>query len=75
MGKMSGLRRNIHKKQLDTNLWTCVKCNYHFRIGSEEYIRILLDKGSFKEMDKKMRSADPLEFEDTKKYRTRIRKQ
>ena len=62
----------IHKKQLETNLWTCLKCNYHFRIGSEEYIKILLDSGSFKELDKKMRSADPLEFEDTKKYKDRI---
>ncbi len=62
----------IHKKQLETNLWTCIKCGYHFRIGSSEYIKILLDKGTFREIDKKMRSADPLEFEDTKKYNDRI---
>lgn len=62
----------IHKKQLETNLWTCLKCGYHFRIGSNEYIEIMLDKGSFKEMDKKMKSADPLEFEDTRKYKERI---
>lgn len=62
----------IHKKQLEINLWTCLKCEHHFRIGSEEYIRILLDKGSFKEMDKKMRAADPLDFKDTKKYSDRI---
>jgi len=62
----------IHKKQLESNLWTCLKCSYHFRIGSNEYIEIILDKGSFKEMDKKMRSADPLEFTDTKKYTVRI---
>jgi acetyl-CoA carboxylase carboxyl transferase subunit beta len=62
----------IHKKQLEQNLWACLKCNYHFRIGSNEYIKIVLDKNSFKEMDKKMRSADPLGFEDTKKYTNRI---
>jgi acetyl-CoA carboxylase carboxyl transferase subunit beta len=62
----------IHKKQLESNLWTCLKCGYHFRIGSNEYIDIILDKGSFREMDKKMRSADPLEFTDTKKYSVRI---
>lgn len=62
----------IHKKQLETNLWTCQKCNYHFRIGSDEYIRIFLDEGTFKETDKKMRSADPLNFVDTKKYTSRI---
>ncbi|RPI75482.1 MAG: acetyl-CoA carboxylase carboxyltransferase subunit beta [Ignavibacteriales bacterium] len=62
----------IHKKQLEQNLWTCLKCGYHFRIGSKEYIDILLDKSSFKELDKKMRSGDPLNFEDTKKYSIRI---
>ena len=62
----------IHKKQLEANLWTCLKCEHHFRIGSEEYIGILLDKGSFKEMHKKMRSPDPLDFEDTKKYKDRL---
>lgn len=62
----------IHKKQLEINLWTCLKCDHHFRIGSEEYFRILLDKGSFKEMDRKMRSADPLDFKDTKKYSDRV---
>ncbi|MEG8947081.1 acetyl-CoA carboxylase, carboxyltransferase subunit beta [Rosettibacter firmus] len=62
----------IHNKQLEVNLWTCPKCNYHFRIGSDQYISLVLDKGTFKEHDKKMRSADPLEFEDTKKYIDRV---
>ena len=61
----------IHKKQLEQNLWTCLKCGYHFRIGSQEYIDIILDKGTFREMDRKMRSADPLQFTDTKKYTVR----
>ncbi|PIW98455.1 MAG: acetyl-CoA carboxylase carboxyl transferase subunit beta, partial [Ignavibacteria bacterium CG_4_8_14_3_um_filter_37_9] len=43
----------IHKKQLENNFWTCVKCSYHFRIGSAEYIKVILDEGSFKEMNKK----------------------
>ena len=62
----------IHKKQLDLNLWTCIKCDYHFRISSTEYVSILLDQNSFKEIDKKMKSADPLDFVDTKKYSDRI---
>ncbi len=62
----------IHKKQLELNYWTCLKCDYHWRIGSKEYISFLFDNGTFKEMDKKMRSADPLNFTDTKKYTDRI---
>ena len=70
--KCPGCGEIIHNKQLESNLWTCLKCEYHFRIGSEEYIKILLDEGSFKELFKKMKSADPLEFTDTKKYTDRI---
>lgn len=62
----------IHVKQLEINKWVCLKCDYHFRIGSSEYISILLDENSFKEADKKMKSADPLGFSDTKKYTDRV---
>jgi acetyl-CoA carboxylase carboxyl transferase subunit beta len=62
----------IHKKQLEVNLWTCLKCDHHFHITSLDYVSIILDKNTFKEMDRKMRSADPLEFTDTKKYSDRI---
>ena len=71
--KCEGCGEIIHRKQLEQQFYTCVKCNYHFRIGSKEYIPILLDDGSFKEMDKKMRSTDPLSFSDTKKYKDRIK--
>ncbi len=62
----------IHKKQLEQNLYTCFKCSYHFRISSKEYFKILLDDGSFKEMDRKLRSMDPLGFIDSKKYSVRL---
>jgi acetyl-CoA carboxylase carboxyl transferase subunit beta len=62
----------IHKMELEKSLHTCPKCNAHFRIGSKEYIEILLDSDSFKEHDRKMRSGDPLKFTDTKRYRDRI---
>ncbi len=62
----------IHNKQLEVNRWVCFKCDYHFRIGSEEYISILFDPDTFRESDRKMRSGDPLEFVDTKKYKDRI---
>jgi len=70
--KCPGCGEIIHNKQLEANLWTCLKCEHHFRIGSQEYINILLDKGSFKEISRKMKSADPLNFEDTKKYTDRV---
>ncbi len=62
----------IHKMELEQNFFTCPKCGKHFRIGSVEYFKILLDDGTLKEFDRKMRSVDPLRFTDTKRYRERI---
>jgi acetyl-CoA carboxylase carboxyl transferase subunit beta len=70
--KCAGCGEIIHRKQLEQNLFTCPKCGSHFRIGSKEYFEILLDEGSFKEMDKKLRSVDPLKFVDTKAYPDRL---
>jgi acetyl-CoA carboxylase carboxyl transferase subunit beta len=62
----------LHKSQLEDNLWTCNKCSYHFRIGSKEYIQVLIDKKTFKETDRNLRSNDPLKFVDTKSYKSRL---
>lgn len=61
----------IHKKELQKNYFTCAKCNAHFRIGSTDYMALLLDQSSFNERDKRMRSSDPLKFVDSKRYRDR----
>ncbi|MFA5574800.1 MAG: acetyl-CoA carboxylase, carboxyltransferase subunit beta [Brumimicrobium sp.] len=55
------------------NFNVCERCSFHERIGSEEYFQILFDEGKYKEMDKKLMSADPLKFEDKKKYTDRIK--
>jgi acetyl-CoA carboxylase carboxyl transferase subunit beta len=55
------------------NSYICDRCSYHERIGSEEYFSILFDNGEYKELDKKLSSADPLGFEDTKKYLDRVK--
>ncbi len=63
----------IYKTELEENLFTCKKCDYHFRIGSGDYINILLDEDSFEETNTDIRSADPLKFVDTKSYADRLK--
>ena len=62
----------IYKRDLEDNLYTCPKCNRHFRIGSEQYLGIILDEDSFVETDSEMTSADPLTFVDEKPYTTKL---
>ncbi len=70
--KCDGCAEIIHRRQLEANHWVCPKCDFHFRISSEDYVNVIFDKNSFKETDKKMKSGDPLNFIDTKKYSDRI---
>jgi acetyl-CoA carboxylase carboxyl transferase subunit beta len=53
--------------------YTCPSCNHHEQIGSAEYFDILFDGGRFEEHFTNLESADPLEFEDTKKYPDRLK--
>jgi len=63
----------MYVKALETNLWVCPKCNFHFRIKSRDYIALLLDEGKLEENDQNLISADPLKFKDSKRYPDRIR--
>ena len=60
------------KDDIIKNLFVCTNCDYHHRIGSKEYFEILFDKNKFRELNKNLISADPLKFEDTKKYSDRL---
>lgn len=55
------------------SIFVCERCSFHERIGSEEYFQIFFDDAKYKEIDKRLTSGDPLEFEDTKKYVDRIK--
>jgi acetyl-CoA carboxylase carboxyl transferase subunit beta len=61
----------IYKKDLETNLNVCPKCGHHFRIGAAERLRMLFD-AEWVEYDANLASTDPLEFTDTKPYKTRL---
>lgn len=62
----------IFRKELQKNRYVCQKCRFHFRIGSRDYIEMILDEGSFREFNSDLRSGDPLKFRDTKRYPDRI---
>jgi acetyl-CoA carboxylase carboxyl transferase subunit beta len=61
----------IYKKELIKNNYVCMNCGKHFRIGSKEYIQIIFDEGSWEEHFAGIRSRDPLQFKDSKRYTDR----
>ena len=59
--------------ELREHLFVCPKCNYHHRIGSDEYFDILFDSGNFNVMFENIRSKDFLHFTDLKSYEKRLK--
>ena len=51
------------------SLYVCTSCGHHDKIGSKEYFAIIFDDNKFKELDANLTSSNPLNFEDTKKYK------
>ena len=71
--KCKNCQEIIYCKEIERNFNVCPKCDYHFRIGARERIDLIIDAGTFVEMDAKMRSVDFLDFKDSKKYKERIK--
>ncbi len=58
--------------ELEENQFVCPKCDYHHRIGSDEYFSILFDDGRYTELFANIVSKDYLGFVDLKPYDTRL---
>jgi len=62
----------LYNKTLEENMKVCPKCNYHFTLSAYERVKLLLDADTFKEYDKDMVSADPLDFKGPKSYKEKL---
>jgi len=62
----------LYTKELERRLNVCWKCENHFKITSDYYLKILLDEGTFNEVDACLESTDFLSFKDRKKYGDRL---
>jgi acetyl-CoA carboxylase carboxyl transferase subunit beta len=63
----------IDTDELEKNFYVSPEDGYHVRIGSAEYFKILFDDNTFTELDTNLTSKDPLKFEDSKKYKDRLK--
>jgi acetyl-CoA carboxylase carboxyl transferase subunit beta len=57
---------------LEKSYWVCPKCDYHFKIPADSYIKLIVDEGTFEEFDANLVSGDPLKFKDSRRYPERI---
>lgn len=65
----------VFHEDLTKNFRVCPKCRHHLDIDARTRLDIILDQGSFEEVDAKLAPNDPLDFKDLKKYKDRIKAQ
>lgn len=66
--KCDGCKRVIEESDLADNLRVCKYCGHHFPLTAPERIFLLVDAGSFGEIDADLESGDPLGFVSAKPY-------
>lgn len=52
----------LYKKDLDKNLKVCNFCGKSYRMSARERIEAIIDTGTFRELDKNMKTLNPLSF-------------
>jgi acetyl-CoA carboxylase carboxyl transferase subunit beta len=63
----------VDNDELIDNNFVSPEDNFHLRIGSQEYFKILFDDNEYEVLFDNLISADPLKFVDTKSYPKRVK--
>jgi acetyl-CoA carboxylase carboxyl transferase subunit beta len=71
--KCAGCNQFIFKADLEANQQVCPKCGRHHKIDARSRIAALLEPG-YELLDLDLKSTDPLDFADTKPYKSRLAK-
>ncbi|KYH28732.1 MULTISPECIES: acetyl-CoA carboxylase, carboxyltransferase subunit beta [Clostridium] len=60
--KCSGCGKILYKRDLEENFKICPQCGKHYRMSAKERIDLIVDTGTFREMDRDMKTLNPLDF-------------
>lgn len=66
--KCESCKRTLYEQELADNLDVCKYCGHHMPLTAPERIELLVDTGSFVEIDGDLTSCDPLGFVAAKSY-------
>ncbi len=70
--KCEGCGAQIYRKDLESNLYLCTECGYHYHMPADARVAMLADEGTFERWSGSIRATDPLSFEDTETYTSRL---
>ncbi|MGE4053781.1 MAG: acetyl-CoA carboxylase, carboxyltransferase subunit beta [Vicinamibacterales bacterium] len=69
--KCPGCSQILYKRDLEASQQVCTRCAHHFRVSAQERLKMLFDE-TWTEHDQGLVSTDPLQFTDTKPYKSRL---
>lgn len=64
----------VYTEDVEKNDHVCPKCGYNFRIGAWQRIDMVLDEGSFEELNNDLATSDPLNFPGYKEKLETVKK-
>ena len=68
----SNCKEIIYGPDLESNLYVCMNCDHHIRIGARHRLSYLFDDNLFEEVSSKLEPKDWLGFKDSKRYKERL---
>ncbi|BDG06165.1 acetyl-CoA carboxylase, carboxyltransferase subunit beta [Anaeromyxobacter oryzae] len=71
--KCEGCDEVVPRAEYERNWNVCPSCGAHDALPVKRRFELVLDKGSFQELDADLTPQDPLGFTDAKKYRDRLK--
>jgi len=71
--KCDGCAEILYRPELEKAWNVCTNCGHHGALPARRRLELVLDEGSFQELDQGLVSKDPLQFSDSKKYRDRVK--
>jgi acetyl-CoA carboxylase carboxyl transferase subunit beta len=70
--KCPGCGEIVFRQELEANFQMCPKCGYHFQMSRAERIALLIEPGTFRELDENLISVDTLGFTGTAAYPSKL---
>jgi acetyl-CoA carboxylase carboxyl transferase subunit beta len=71
--KCDGCGEIVYRQEWERNWNVCPVCGHHDALPVRRRLEMVLDPGTFEELDAGLAPQDPLGFTDSKKYRDRLR--
>ncbi len=70
--KCENCDKQIYRKDLVANFYTCPECTHHYRMPVEARVELLADPNTFEQWSGAIQPVDSLEFVDTETYPERL---